>query len=108
MKGAHVQNEQEIVPTTGFHPLELEASPKAEQGTALDEDDMTRIGKTQEFKVCHMSTSHSFVGLVLIMGHDVEKSPTIGCAEFCLGASSYLGVYLDVRRACLNYTLDCH
>ncbi|KAI9039205.1 putative GABA permease [Aspergillus affinis] len=52
VKGAHVQNEEQLVTSTGFHQLELEGSGKedTEHGTGYDQDDMTRMGKSQEFK----------------------------------------------------------
>lgn len=52
-KGAHVQNEEQLIAPTGFHQLELGTSEKEviEIGTNFDQDDMTRMGKAQEFKV---------------------------------------------------------
>ncbi|KAA8650323.1 hypothetical protein EYZ11_008184 [Aspergillus tanneri] len=51
-KAPHVQNEEQLVYKTGFQPLELGSSKKnsTEYGTGYDHNDMSRMGKAQEFK----------------------------------------------------------
>lgn len=64
-------------------------------GTALDDDEMHRMGKVQEFKVCSPFVGITSTANVLLL---IEKHATSCGIELCISLASHLGISDHVRQ----------
>lgn len=76
------------------HDVLQQAQVGADAGTVLDDDDMHRMGRVQEFKACLSLPLHC----IDFSHSQTEKSTTIGCIEFCFGPASDLGISSNVSN----------